>query len=242
MKNKGNIDSYIRKLLSQNSTKEEIYKYLLDKGYGVDDIESGLQRVGFSGNKSDSGVKVDKETAHNKITSIIFKIGAVLVGVGIFSFVAANWDEMSKTVKVLVVLSFLVVFYLLGWYMKYEKKLPKTGDTFIVLGNISYGAGIFLVSQIYNMRVNWPDGFILWMIGSLVMAGVIKSYPLFFISMVLGIVSVVGYRISDFILTDVFYDRFLFTPAVLLAIAAIMAFGTGLYMYKNIPKKYKKYF
>ncbi len=239
-KDNKNIDIYIKKLLSQNFTKEDIYRYLLEKGYYVVDIEQGFRRI--SKGETEDGVKVSQEVAHNKMMGIVFKIGAVLVAAGIFSFIAANWSEMTKTVKILVILFFLVGFYLLGWYMKYEKRLLKTGDALILLGNIVYGAGIFLVSQMYNMRVNWPDGFILWMIGVVLMGGVIKSYPLFYLSAILGIISVTGYRFGDFISYGSSYERFLFTPTILLIMATVVSFFTGLYMYKNIPDKYKKYF
>ena len=130
------------------------------------------------------------------------------MGVGIFLFIAANWQEMLKPVKIGVILVSMLVSYGLGWYLKERLNLGKTGSALFLLGSIIYGAGIFLVAQMFRLRVNWPDGFILWMFGTIAIAFALESFSHFYLAILLGFVALVGYPIEIFtriLVTATFY-------------------------------------
>ena len=164
------LSEYVKTSLAQGKPKEEIYKELLGQGWTIEVIQESFNSM---------GVEQEKEDTSKKTIRIIVTIGAVLVGAGIFSFIAANWLEMTKPIKIGIILISMIVSYGAGWYLKEKSELQKTGDALILLGSIIYGAGIFLVAQMFNIRANWPDGFILWMIGTIAMAFAVESYPLF---------------------------------------------------------------
>lgn len=163
-----------------------------------------------------------------------------MTGAGIFSFIAANWAGMTKLVKIMIILISMIISYTAGWHLKENLELSKTGEMFILLGSIIYGAGIFLVAQMFNIQANWPDGFILWMIGTIAMAFATNSYPLFYFSIPLGIISIIGHPFIIFV--SLGYDNFLLTSSFFLLITTIITFTTGWIIRKRIPPEFKNFY
>jgi uncharacterized membrane protein len=59
----------------------------------------------------------------------------------------------------------------LGYYFRYEKgNYPKVGASLILLGSLIFGAGIFLIAQIYHIKAHQPNGLLLWGAGVLPLA------------------------------------------------------------------------
>jgi uncharacterized membrane protein len=53
--------------------------------------------------------------------------------------------------------------YGFGFYFRYEaKNYPKVGASLILLGSLIFGAGMFLIAQIYHITVHYPNGPLLW--------------------------------------------------------------------------------
>lgn len=214
----------IQSLLIEGSTKEEIYMTLLKEGHTVDAIQQAF-----------SGVSAghDAQDTQKRTVSMIVMIGALLVGAGIFSFIAANWQYMDKVLKVSIILISMVASYTLGWLLRQRWGYGRTGEAFILLGIIIYGAGIFLVAQIFNIQANWPDGFILWMLGVMVMAFAIDFFALLYVAIPLGFIAVWGH---PFVLFErnTGLDPFLFTSSVLLVVATVAMFITGHIIRKRV--------
>jgi len=222
------IIDYIKDLLVQNKSKEEIYKELLSQEYTLDIIQENFDLA---------NIKESKEDNQKRVIHIIVIIGAVLIGAGIFSFIAANWQEMSKLIKVFIIVMAMLISYTLGWYLKEKSGLIKTGGALILLGSIIYGSGIFLVAQMFNIRANWPDGFILWMIGVIIMAYAIESYNLLYLAIPLGFIAIIGYPFGIF--TSFGSNPFILTSSFLLLAATIITFIAGWTIRKKMSKEFK---
>lgn len=225
------LTDYIKNSLTQGRSKEEIYKELLKQDWSVEVIQES-----FNAMVSEE----EKEDTQKRTIRIIVTIGAVLVGAGIFSFIAANWLEMGRPVKVVIILISMLASYGAGWYLKEKFNLQKTGEALILLGAIIYGTGIFLVAQMFNIRANWPDGFILWMIGTIAMAFAVESYFLFYLAIPLGVVAMVGHPFGIF--TGFGYNPFLLTSSFLLLAAAVITFATGWIIRKKMPPELKEFY
>ena len=225
------LSEQVKSLLAQGKSNEEIYKFLLGQGQTVENIQEIFISITSEREKED----VSKKTIH-----VIVTIGAILVGAGIFSFIASNWTETPKVIKILIILFSMIVSYSAGWYFKESLKLQKTGNALIFLGTILYGAGIFLVAQIFNIRANWSDGFILWMLGTIVMAFAVNLYPPFYLAILLGVVSLTGYgSMFIFILGN---DTYLLAPLILLPLATIATFITGFVIRSKISAQLKDFY
>ncbi len=108
---------------------------------------------------------------------IVLTIGAILLGLGVILFIASNWDDMSRFLKVLVIVvgigSSLFTSY------KLEKNYPRTSEAFLYLTVLLFGAGIFLIQQTFNITDRYFIAFLLWAIGSFGMAFTYKRTLLY---------------------------------------------------------------
>lgn len=220
------VIDYIKDSLVKNKSKEEIYIELLNQNYTVDDIQDSFDFA---------NLKEDKEDNQKKIIRVMVIIGAILIGAGIFSFIAANWQEMPNLIKVSIIVIAMLISYGSGWYLKEKSGLTKTGEALILLGSIIYGAGIFLVAQMFNIRANWPDGFILWMLGVIIMGYAIEAYSLFFLAVPLGFIAIIGHPFGIF--SNFGFDSFLLTSSFLLLAATVITFLVGFAIHKKVKKE-----
>jgi uncharacterized membrane protein len=226
------IVEYIQRSLTQGKSKEEIYKELLSQGCSIDVIQDAFDQI---------VTKEEKEDTQKRTIRIIVTIGAILVGVGIFSFIAANWQEMTKIMKVLIIVIAMIASYTGGWFLREKWHYEKTGEALLLLGAIIYGAGIFLIAQMFHIRGNWPDGFILWMIGTIVMAFAAESFSLFYLAIPVGIAAIIGYPLG-ILKASGGYNPFLLTSSFLLLVATIVTFIAGWLMKKRIPPELKEFY
>jgi uncharacterized membrane protein len=108
---------------------------------------------------------------------IVFSgIGAVIVGLGIILLFAYNWQYMSKTAKLLVVFSSLVISHGTGlWLFRKSERFGGMGEALTVLGSMLFGSGIWLVAQIYHIEEHFPTAFLFWGLGTLALAWAMPS-------------------------------------------------------------------
>jgi len=111
--------------------------------------------------------------------------GAVVLGLGVILLLAYNWDELPKIAKLGLVFGSVAAAHggalhlrrLDGWR-------PILGEAVALLGTMFFGAGIWLVAQIYNIDEHYPNGFLFWGLGALAMAWAMDSIPQALVSVV----------------------------------------------------------
>ncbi|GEM_PF-675763 len=231
MKNKELIE-YIESSINQGKSKEEIYKDLLNQGLGVDLIQNAFNQVEHKHKKEGTQQK-HLTDIYKKTIIVIVTTGAILIGFGLFSLIAISWRYMPEISRLLIILGGIISSYTSGWFLKAKWHYEKTGEALILLGALIYGIGIFLVAQMFEIKGNWPDGFILWMIGNIVMAFALNSTTLFYLSILVGIVPIVSYALFIIIKKNIP----LITSSFLLLIGTILTFLTALIMKKGIKTK-----
>ncbi len=212
------LTKQVRAFLKQGKSKEEIYLSLLHRGKTVNEITSAFQQAAKAAHS--------KPVQQKKMVYLLLLFGVVLVGMGVFSFIAANWRAMSKAFKLVLILALMLVCYAAGWHLKENRKLKRSGEALILVGALIYGAAIFLTAQIFNIHTQWPDGFVLWMGGALLLTYAFdKMWSLYYLALWLGAAVILGYP-------GVWSRRgpaggFLSTPPVLLFAAAVAAWITA---------------
>jgi uncharacterized membrane protein len=108
---------------------------------------------------------------------IIFSvIGAVLLGLGVILLFAYNWEKMPRAAKLSVVFVSLVTAHGLGlWFRRDESNHKALGEGLNILGTMLFGAGIWLVAQIYHIDEHFPNAFLAWGMGALGLAWAFPS-------------------------------------------------------------------
>ena len=120
--------------------------------------------------------RYSRQLEYNRLVSSIFILGSILIGAGIILFIASNWQHLGKLVKIGLVFSFVLGFNLLGYHFRFEKSNhPKLGEPLLFLGAISFGAGIWLIAQIFQIQYNYANGFLFWIIGILPVIFLLRS-------------------------------------------------------------------
>lgn len=104
--------------------------------------------------------------------------GAVVIGLGIILLFAYNWDDIPKFGKLALIFGAVIGAHAggLALYRRgdWQRKL---GEALSLLGTMFYGSAIWLVAQIYHIDEHYPNGFLLWALGALVLAWVLESIP-----------------------------------------------------------------
>lgn len=106
-------------------------------------------------------------------TKTLLYVGSILVGAGILSFIASNWGEIGKLTKFLFIIGMFIGCNLAGY--KIESTYPKTAKSFYYLGGIVFGAGIFLIGQMFHFGGDFQDAFLWWSLGIMPLAYVLKD-------------------------------------------------------------------
>ena len=107
-----------------------------------------------------------EKDASNRFIAILMGLGAVLLGLGAITFVAANWQVWPHGVRVALLLStFLGVnglgFY--GWRQPAESsRWHRLGHGLLLLGAVLLGANIGLMSQMFHQSGDLFELLLVW--------------------------------------------------------------------------------
>ena len=110
------------------------------------------------------------------VATFVSVLGAVVLGVGVIIFFAANWERMPDALKLLLVFVSMTAAYVGGYALRYRSDvLPRVGDALILLGALLFQAGVFLIAQIYNLPVDSPLALLVGAVGILPLAYALRS-------------------------------------------------------------------
>lgn len=101
--------------------------------------------------------------------------GAVVLGLGVILLFAYNWDQMHKFAKLGVVFGALAAAHATGLHLRRRPAPHGFAEAASLLGTMLFGAGIWLVAQIYHISAHYPDAFFVWAAGALLLAWALPS-------------------------------------------------------------------
>jgi uncharacterized membrane protein len=111
--------------------------------------------------------------ARNRFITILLGLGSVLLGLGVITFVAANWQVWSRELKVALLLSAFIGFNAVGFYLWRRTHVGwqhRLGQGLLLLGALVLGANMALMSQMFHQSGLLYQLFIVWGLGVLGMA------------------------------------------------------------------------
>ncbi|GGG02881.1 DUF2157 domain-containing protein [Paenibacillus abyssi] len=108
-------------------------------------------------------------------------LGSLLVGLGILTFVAANWQEIHDLWRLVILIIVMSVFYAGGerFYRRGDKKL---GLALAGIGLMSFGAAMFLIVQMFHLLNMQTTAFILWGIAGVLLTFLYRSTFIFILT------------------------------------------------------------
>jgi uncharacterized membrane protein len=124
--------------------------------------------------------------ARNNFAIILIGLGGVLLGLGVITFVAANWQAMSREWRSGLLFAALIGSNWLGFSLwQYTQRWQRLGQGMLLLGAFIMGANIALIGQIFHVGGPLYGLFYMWSFGVLAMAYSLRFKPLGIISVIL---------------------------------------------------------
>lgn len=93
------------------------------------------------------------ELKKSSLRMILFTAGCVLLGLGAVSFIAAQWHAIPKLLRVCIIVSFYILS--IAAYLFTGRSETKTGKSFLLLAGVILGSGIYLITRMYNYKLEW---------------------------------------------------------------------------------------
>jgi len=139
------------------------------------DLES-WQRQGWVDDRGAEAIlkSVEPDRTASRLPTILGFLGAVLIVFAAMAFVAANWSEIPRIVRLTLLLGGMAVAYGCAW-MLMRRDYRFAADAAILIGTGVYGAAIMLVAQIYHIEAHYPDGVLMWSLGATLAAALTLS-------------------------------------------------------------------
>jgi uncharacterized membrane protein len=109
--------------------------------------------------------------------TIFAMMAAALLCAAVLLFVAANWEQIPRLVRVGMLAALIVGGYVGGAVLKL-RGAPAFGEGAWLVAAASFGAAIALVAQMYHMSGEEKDAILAWFLGTALAAIVLRSSPL----------------------------------------------------------------
>lgn len=137
------------------------------------------QEEGWVSAEGRQAILADLAARHPKMAwaSSLALAGALLLGVGVITWFAAHWNEMSKLMKLALIFLVLTASHVAHGLCLTRGALPKLAQGMAFLSVLLFGAAIMLIGQIYHIDAHFPDGIALWAAGGLLTAWLLGSQP-----------------------------------------------------------------
>ncbi len=125
-------------------------------------------------------------SARNRFVTILIGLGSILIGLGVITFVAANWQELPRIAKVIILLSLFIGVNIVGFskWKQPNHAQQRLGQGLLLLGAFILGANMGLMGQMFHINAPFYELLLAWGIGVLAM-----TYSLRLTSM--GVLSII---------------------------------------------------
>ena len=100
------------------------------------------------------------ESVRDRMAGSLGVLGGLLVGLGVLLTVAANWDGIGDTAKVLTIVLSLAVAHAAGIWADARGAARWIGTAAFTISTLVFAGGVFLLGQLFHVRAHDPFGFL----------------------------------------------------------------------------------
>ncbi|MDY0169078.1 MAG: DUF2157 domain-containing protein [Thermoguttaceae bacterium] len=97
-------------------------------------------------------------------------LAALLMGLAVLLLVGYNWAAMPRAAKLAVIFGSLLAAHGAAFWLRYGLRAPRLSEVAFLLAALLYGAGIWLVAQVFHIQSHYPNGIWIWAVGVLLLA------------------------------------------------------------------------
>ena len=203
---------------------------------------TGEQALAIASKYGSGGSARRSQRAHARLVSVLAVFGAILVGLGIVLFFAANWDQIPKAARLAMITVMVPAAYTLSYWIRYRRRYRRVGTALLLLGCIIYGAALHLVAQVYNFPVNHPLLFTLFFFGIIPMAYITRSLSVMVLS--IGVfLAMIGFWLGHVFARAYYAESQIIYSLILYAVVGLALYGLGrIKMTSAITRPYARAF
>jgi len=117
---------------------------------------------------------VVREQGGVRLPALLGLLGGLLIAASVAAFVAANWEEIPRLVKLGAILIAIAAAFFVAFRLE-RGGSQRGADAAVTCGVLIFGAGLALIGQMYHLPADWPGGSLLIAIGALVAAFLMRS-------------------------------------------------------------------
>lgn len=114
--------------------------------------------------------------------SALLSLAALLVGASVLLVVGYNWEALPREAKLATIFGAIVAVYGAAFAARFRFGYARVSEALFLLGALLYGAGIWLVAQVFHLDSHYPDGMWWWAVGVLPLALLLDSFVLHLLS------------------------------------------------------------
>ena len=108
------------------------------------------------------------------LSAVVGGLGAILLGLGVLAFVAANWEEMPRLLRFGLLVGGMGGSYAAAALLD-RRGLPALSDAAVMLAGFVFAGAIALIGQTYHLSGDFADALLLWTAGCLGAAFLTRS-------------------------------------------------------------------
>ncbi|HEY0865892.1 MAG TPA: DUF2157 domain-containing protein [Fimbriimonas sp.] len=109
---------------------------------------------------------------------LIMVLGGLMIGIGVISFVAYNWQYFTFATKAILLNLTILAVYAVGIHLFLGQRYQQLGHALIFVGCILFGADLGLMSQGTNTGTGASHGYGVWAAGVFAVALATQSLPI----------------------------------------------------------------
>ena len=117
---------------------------------------------------------VVREQGGFRLPALLGLLGGLLIAASVAAFVAANWEEIPRLVKLGAILIAIATAFFVAFRLE-RGGSQRGADAAVTCGVLIFAAGLALVGQMYHLPADWPGGSLLVAIGALLAAFLMRS-------------------------------------------------------------------
>lgn len=119
--------------------------------------------------------EVSSSRQHSWALTVLMSVAGLLVALAVLLLISYNWQELPQTVKLLLIFGSLSTAHGLGYWLRIHRQARVLSEASFFFGSLLYGAGIWLIAQIFHLNSHYPDGMWWWAVGVLPLAMLMET-------------------------------------------------------------------
>ncbi len=107
------------------------------------------------------------ERQRSRAVFTLMAVAGLLVAAAVLLLIGYNWEDMPPGLKLVVIFGTIIGTHAAGFHLRYTRQMRSASELVFFLACLFYGAGIWLVAQVFHINAHYPDGVWWWAVGVL---------------------------------------------------------------------------